>query len=108
MADINERKKTWKLRAEIAVGATAAVPKYAAQIDWLQPFFLKYAESDGFVGTTTSTGDSSFTGERTGPTAEEEAMALRQLIEELNASLEGSTAAPAAHGMRWASRTCES
>ena len=90
------------------MGATVASPKYQAQLTWLEPHFLRFAESDGFVGTSTSTGDTSFSGVSTGPNDDEEASVIRSVMDDLRAALDGATQHPAARSMRWASRPCES
>jgi hypothetical protein len=107
-ADLNERKKNWRARSEIAVGATAAAPKYQAQLTWLEPHFLRFAESDGFVGTSSSTGETSFSGVPTGPDDDQEASVIRSVMDDLRAALDGATQTPAARSMRWAARPCES
>lgn len=112
MADLNAIKEDYRLRAEIAVGATASDPKYQAQVDLLkQAFAAKFDSStggDGSRATTTTFEGGSFSVTYPGATDQEVATALRMLIRELQDQINGGSTRTPGSGMRWYGRKCES
>ena len=112
MADIKAIIEDFRLRAEIAVGSTVAVPRYQQQIDWLQQQFISKFDvstgGDGSKATATSIEGSSLSLIYPGATDQECATAIRFLIRDLQTKLAGVTQSPESRGMRWFGRRCES
>ncbi len=111
-ADLNAIKEDYRLRAEFAVGATSAAPKYEAQITWLKDAFQgKFDDSTGGDGakfTNSNFEGGSATAIYPGATDQEVATAIRLLIRELQQLLGTATATTSPRGMRWSARACES
>lgn len=111
-ADLNAIKKSYRLRAEIAVGATVSTPKYEAQIGWLQARFQEIFDGNeaasGAESANMSMEGSTYSVVHRGATPEEVAGIIESLIRELQALIDGATQTMAPHGMRWSTRMCES
>jgi hypothetical protein len=109
-ADLSAIIEDFRLRAEIAVGATAASPRYEAQINYLQEQFLaKFDAStagDGARAVSTSTEGGSFAVQYPGASDQDIAHALRLLIRELQQQVNNSQKMPA-RGIRWSTRFTE-